>query len=38
MAASLVLGETRPARARIVPVAGEVIVRESTRPRRGANI
>ena len=38
MAASLVLGETRLARPRIIPVSGEVILRESTRPRRGANI
>ena len=37
MAASLVLGETRLARPRIIPVSGEVILRESTRPRRGAN-
>jgi LacI family transcriptional regulator len=36
MAASLVLGETRLARPRIIPVSGEVILRESTRPRRGA--
>jgi LacI family transcriptional regulator len=38
MAASLVLSETRLARPRIVPVSGEVILRESTRPRRGATI
>jgi LacI family transcriptional regulator, galactose operon repressor len=38
MAASLVLGETRPAQPRIIPVSGEVILRESTRLRRGANI
>ena len=33
MAASLVLSETRPARPRIIPVSGEVILRESTLPR-----
>jgi LacI family transcriptional regulator len=33
MAASLVLSETRLARPRIVPVSGEVILRESTLPR-----
>jgi LacI family transcriptional regulator len=38
MAASLVLSEARLTRPRIVPVSGEVILRESTRPRRGANI
>jgi LacI family transcriptional regulator len=38
MAASLVLGETRLARPRIIPVSGEVILRESTRPRRGARL
>jgi LacI family transcriptional regulator, galactose operon repressor len=38
MAASLVLGETRLARPRIIPVSGEVILRESTRPRRGTGI
>jgi LacI family transcriptional regulator len=38
MAASLVLSETRLARPRIIPVSGEVILRESTRPRRGANL
>ena len=37
MAASLVLSETRLARPRIIPVSGEVILRESTRPRRGAS-
>jgi LacI family transcriptional regulator len=37
MAASLVLGETRLARPRIIPISGEVILRESTRPRRGAD-
>lgn len=37
MAASLVLSGTRLARPRIIPVSGEVILRESTRPRRGAN-
>jgi LacI family transcriptional regulator len=36
MAAGLALGETRSARARIIPVSGEVILRESTRPRPGA--
>ena len=36
MAASLVLSEARIARPRIIPVSGEVILRESTRPRRGA--
>jgi LacI family transcriptional regulator len=35
MAASLVLSETRPARPRIIPVSGEVILRESTLPRLG---
>jgi LacI family transcriptional regulator len=34
MAASLVLSDTRPARPRIIPVPGEVILRESTLPRR----
>ena len=34
MAASLVLGETRPDRPRIIPVPGEVILRKSTLPRR----
>lgn len=34
MAASLVLGETRLDRPRIIPVSGEVILRESTLPRR----
>jgi len=38
MAASLVLGETRLVRPRIVPVSGEVILRESTRPLRGAGL
>jgi LacI family transcriptional regulator len=38
MAASLVLSETRLARPRILPVSGEVILRMSTRPRRGANL
>jgi len=33
MAASLVLSETRPVRPRIIPVSGEVILRESTMPR-----
>jgi LacI family transcriptional regulator len=33
MAASLVLSDTRPARPRIIPVPGEVILRESTLPR-----
>lgn len=36
MAASLVLSETRLVHPRIIPVSGEVILRESTRPRRGA--
>jgi LacI family transcriptional regulator len=36
MAASLVLSETRPARPRIIPVSGEVILRESTLPRPGS--
>jgi hypothetical protein len=34
MAASLVLSEARLDRPRIVPVSGEVILRESTLPRR----
>src|ERR1700733_15368642 len=38
MAASLVLSETRLARPRIILVSGEVILRESTRPRRGASL
>ena len=33
MAASLVLSDTRPARPRIIPVPGEVILRQSTAPR-----
>jgi LacI family transcriptional regulator len=33
MAASLVLSDTHPARPRIIPVPGEVILRESTLPR-----
>jgi len=33
MAASLVLSDARPARPRIIPVPGEVILRESTLPR-----
>jgi LacI family transcriptional regulator len=33
MAASLVLSEARPVRPRIIPVPGEVILRESTLPR-----
>jgi len=33
MAASLVLSEVRPVRPRIIPVPGEVILRESTLPR-----
>ena len=33
MAASLVLSDTRPARPRIIPIPGEVILRESTLPR-----
>ena len=36
MAASLVLSETRLDRPRIIPVSGEVILRESTMPRRPA--
>jgi LacI family transcriptional regulator len=36
MAASLVLNEARVARPRLIPVSGEVILRDSTRPRRGA--
>ena len=36
MAASLVLNEARLARPRLIPVSGEVILRDSTRPRRGA--
>ena len=38
MAASLVLGETRLIRPRIIPVSGEVILRESTLPNRGGII
>ncbi|HTS98691.1 MAG TPA: LacI family DNA-binding transcriptional regulator [Streptosporangiaceae bacterium] len=34
MAASLVLADAQPGRPRVVPVPGEVIMRDSTRPRR----
>jgi LacI family transcriptional regulator len=34
MAANLVLSDGDPARPRVVPVPGEVIIRDSTLPRR----